>query len=116
LAALRGTDIQPSLAEIGNLEHLARFDAISEQGGEPWARLDLADTLLLTGRVAEGLTELTAAASAIPLENRADTLGAVAAVHRDFLTVAAALPPQTVTGIRSALDVCTELSKPEPAG
>jgi tetratricopeptide (TPR) repeat protein len=112
LAGLHGTDTDPPLTEIGTLELLARYNTASDQTGEPWARIDLAYALLLSGRAAEGVSELRTAASAIAVEGRAAALAVEAEVLGDFLIVADALPPQTVTAIRSAIDVCEELSNP----
>lgn len=110
LAGLRGSDTAPSLAEIGTLELLARYNTASDQDGEPWARIDLAYALLLSGRASEGVSELRAAASAIAVEGRAAALAVEAEVLGDFLMVADALPPRTVAAIRSAVDLCGELS------
>jgi hypothetical protein len=112
LAGLRGADTDPPLADIGTLELLARYNTASEQDGEPWARIDLAYALLLTGRAAEGVSELRTAAFAIADEGRAAALAVEAEVLGDFLIVADALPPQTVQAIRAAADVCAELSEP----
>lgn len=110
LAGLRGADLKPSLAEVKNLEHLARFDLSNSQSADPWARFDLADTLLLTGRHVEGLAELRAAALLIAEEERTATLTSVAEPLRDFLAITNALAPETVDAIRQALQTCTSLS------
>ncbi|MEI5101749.1 tetratricopeptide repeat protein [Streptomyces sp. PmtG] len=58
LAGARGTDPAAALDRFRRLEHLARFTAEDTTESDPWPVFDLADTLLLTGREAEGLAEL----------------------------------------------------------
>ncbi|MCQ8774305.1 hypothetical protein [Streptomyces telluris] len=58
LSAARGTDPALVFDRFRRLEHLARFAAEDAEGTDPWPVFDLADTLLLTGREADGLAEL----------------------------------------------------------
>lgn len=111
LAGLRSNDTDPARAEISTLGLLARYNAVSDQEGDPWARFDLASALLLSGRAAEGLAEFKVAAFAVAAESRTAILAAEAEVLSDFLTIADALSPQTVNAIRSAVEVCAELSE-----
>ncbi|NUP50061.1 MAG: hypothetical protein HOW97_22525 [Catenulispora sp.] len=110
LAALYGTDLGPALAEIKNLELLARYEAVSDREGEPWARLDLADALVLSGRAPEALAELRTAADLIAAASRGDMLTTESETLTDFLTVAAAFEPVVVDALALALDACAELS------
>lgn len=106
LAGLRGEDTRPAQARIRDLEHLARYTVSSGRPGDPWALFDLADALLLTGRVPAGLAELRRAMTLVAPEERASVLATVAEPLRDFLSIAPALPSETTQGIREALELC----------
>lgn len=92
------------LAELSKLELLARFE-VGEHGSDPWKRFDLADTLLLTGRVEDGLAELHSGIELIDPLNRESYLTSVVAPLRDFLD-AAVLDRPAADGVRTAIEVC----------
>ncbi|QMU72789.1 tetratricopeptide repeat protein [Streptacidiphilus sp. P02-A3a] len=112
LGGLRGEDVSPVVARIHDLEHLARFE-VSNHPSDPWALFDLGDTFLLTGRTAQGLDILRAAAAFFSAEQRAVALATVAAPLRDFLAITEALGSGTADAVHRALETCELLSWPE---
>jgi tetratricopeptide (TPR) repeat protein len=102
---------QASLARMHTLRHLARFEAetAKQPGGDseqkPWKVLDLADTLLLTGHVDEGLAELREAIDLIDPRNREAYLTSVIEPLQDFINVGV-LDEPTAAGVMKAIEIC----------
>lgn len=92
-----------ALTELRKLEFLARFE-VGEHPDDPWKRVDLADTLLLTGRVDSGLDELRAGIDLIDPLNRESYLTSVVGPLRDFLD-ADVLDEATADGVRTAIQI-----------
>jgi tetratricopeptide (TPR) repeat protein len=99
--------IRPAvLAEFRKLENLARYET-EEHPEDEWKRLDLADTLLLTGRTDEGLAEIYAGIALIDLPSRQSTLSSVISPLQDFLN-ADVLEPPTAAAVRTAIEIYEE--------
>lgn len=102
---------QAALASLHRLSHLARFQAETarQPGGDsdqkPWKVLDLADTLLLTGHVDEGLAELREAIDLIDPRNREAILTSVIEPLQDFIDVEV-LDAPTAAGVIQAIEIC----------
>lgn len=100
-----------ALASLGRLQYLARYEAEtarqpdgdSEQ--KPWKVLDLANTLLLTGQVDEGLAELREAIDLIHPRNREASLTSVIEPLQDFINVGV-LDEPTAAGVTKAIETC----------
>jgi hypothetical protein len=105
------------LGRLRNLEHLARFQAYPAPPArrDPWKGLDLTDTLLLTGRIEEGLNELRSAIELTDPQDRESSLTSVIAPLRDYLTVDV-LDESTAEGLRAAIDLCEEAISAARAG
>ena len=93
-----------ALANLRRLENLARYEADSRDRCDPWKLFDLADTLLLTGRVDDGLAELRAGIELIDVTRRESYLTSVIGPLRDFLTVDV-LDEPTTAGVREAIEI-----------
>lgn len=113
LSAAAPSTRQAALASLRRLQHLARFEAETAKlpGGdseqEPWKVLDLADTLLLTGQVDEGLVELREAIDLIDLRSREDHLTSVIEPLQDFIDVEV-LDAPTAAGVMKAIEICKD--------
>jgi tetratricopeptide (TPR) repeat protein len=94
------------MSRLRRLEYLARFEADSgKPDDEPWWKaLDLTDTLLLTGRVDEGVAELRSAIELIDPSQREFSLTSYIAPLRDFLALKV-LDNPVAAGVREAIDV-----------
>jgi len=92
-----------ALAELRKLGFLARFE-VRERSDDPWKRFDLADTLLLTGRVDDGLEELRAGIELIDPLNRESYLTSVVGPLRDFLDTDV-LDGVTADGVSRAIEI-----------
>jgi hypothetical protein len=95
------------ISQLRTLENLARFEAYRDPSRRrnPWKGFDLADTLLLTGRVEAGLAELRAAIELIDQLDRKSVLSSVIPPLQDFLAVDV-LDEATAEGVRTAIAVC----------
>lgn len=104
---------QAALASLHRLSYLARFEAetAKQPGGDseqkPWKVLDLADTLLLTGQVDEGLAELREAIDLIDPRNREASLTSVIEPLQDFIDVEV-LDEPTAAAVMKAIEICTD--------
>jgi hypothetical protein len=98
---------QAALNRLHNLEFLARFQAYPEPPArrDPWKGFDLADTLLLTGRVENGLEELRSAIELTDPRDRESSLTSVTDPLRDYLA-AGVLDETASQGARAAIDLC----------
>lgn len=107
LAAVEPETRPAVLSRLRNLENLARFQAYPDPPTprDPWKGFDLTDTLLLTGRVGEGLDELSSAIELIDLQDRESSLTSVIDPLRDYLA-ADVLDEATAAGVRAAIDRC----------
>jgi tetratricopeptide (TPR) repeat protein len=109
-----------ALTHLRKLEDLARYEANAVNRFDPWKLFDLADTLLLTGRVDDGLAELRHGIELIDPPNRESYLTSVIGPLRDFLGVEV-LDEPTTQGVRKAIDICERAitaarpPPPEPA-
>lgn len=106
LSAVETGARQDTLGELRKLEFLARFE-VEEHPDDPWKKFDLADTLLLTGRVDDGLAVIRAGIELIDPLNRASYLSSVIGPLRDFLDVGVLGEP-TADGLRTAIKLCEE--------
>ncbi|MFI9311091.1 tetratricopeptide repeat-containing protein [Streptomyces triculaminicus] len=106
LSGARSTDPSPVFDRFRRLEHLARFAAEDTAGTDPWPFFDLADTLLLTGREAEGLAQLRKAIGLVRPEEIEPVLSSVVAPLQDFLTCYQLLPPATANAVSKAVAEC----------
>ncbi|MBD0741322.1 tetratricopeptide repeat-containing protein [Streptomyces sp. CBMA152] len=106
LAGLRGTDTTPVIQQFRNLELLALFEARSTGWADAWTLFDLADTMLLTGRGAEGLTELRKAVALIPPEERQAVLTSVIEPLQDMLSISGLLAPEAADAVQGAIEEC----------
>lgn len=106
LSGVRGTDPAPVFDRFRRLEHLARFAAEDTAGTDPWSVFDLADTLLLTGREAEGLAQLRTAIGLVPIHELEAVLSSVVAPLQDFLTCNQLLPAATARAVDKAIAEC----------
>lgn len=106
LAGLRGTDTSPAVERFQRLEHLARYAAEESAWCDPWSIFDLADTLLLTGRAAEGVAELRKGIDLVAPHERKSVLGSFVAPLRDFLSVDGLLQTETAHAVQRAVDEC----------
>jgi tetratricopeptide (TPR) repeat protein len=106
---------QTALNRLRKLENLARFEAEPDDAGhrDPWKLLDLADTLLLTGRGSEGLAELLAAIDLIDPTERRSMLSSVIGPLRDFLAVDV-LDEPAAEAVREAIKVCEKTIEAVP--
>jgi tetratricopeptide (TPR) repeat protein len=97
------------LSRLRHLEHLARYQAYPAPPArrDPWKAFDLTDTLLLTGRVEEGLAELRSAIELIDPDDRESALTSVIEPLRDYLAVDV-LDQATAEGGREAIATCQE--------
>jgi hypothetical protein len=97
------------LNRLRNLENLARFQAYPEPPTprNPWKGFDLTDTLLLTGRVEEGLAELGSAIELIDPQDRESSLISVIDPLKDYLAVDV-LDEATAEGVHAAIDCCMQ--------
>jgi hypothetical protein len=104
---------QAVLSRLRNLEHLARFQAYPDPPArrDPWKGFDLTDTLLLTGRVEEGLDELRSAIQLTEPRDRESSLTSVIDPLRDYLAVDV-LDEPTAQGVRTAIDLCEKTIGP----
>jgi tetratricopeptide (TPR) repeat protein len=104
------------LSRLRKLENLARFEAYPDEPEhrDPWKGFDLADTLLLTGRVDDGIAELRSAIELIDPLDRKSYLTSVMDPLQDFL-VANVVDEPTADGIRMAIDVCRQIIGEVPA-
>ncbi len=92
------------IKQFENLVFLATF-AVEESGGrDPWKLFDLADALLVVGRVDEALLRFSQALDRIPPERRADTLRSVTEPIRDLLRFRV-LDPASERGMEQVLDL-----------
>jgi tetratricopeptide (TPR) repeat protein len=107
LSAIEPANRAAVLSRLRKLENLARYEAYPDEpeSRDPWKGFDLADTLLLTGRVDDGLEELRSAIDLIDPLNRESYLTSVMDPLQDLL-VADVLDEKTVDGVRMAIDVC----------
>ncbi|MGW1136412.1 tetratricopeptide repeat-containing protein [Streptomyces zhihengii] len=112
LSAVRHEDLTPVVERLRQLHHLALFAVHDSEGRDPWALFDLADTLLLTGRGDEGLTELDKAIARLGPSERDVAIASVAEPFRDLLRVADRLPDGTADAVRSALAACAAAATP----
>ncbi|WP_200306111.1 tetratricopeptide repeat-containing protein [Streptomyces adelaidensis] len=106
LHGARGTDPSPVFGRFRRLEHLARFAAEDAAGTNPWPVFDLADTLLLTGREADGLAELRKAIGLLRPHEIESVLSSVVAPLQDFLTFPQLLSPTTANAVSTAVAEC----------
>jgi tetratricopeptide (TPR) repeat protein len=110
LSAAAPSTRQAALTGLRRLQHLARFEAetAKQPGGDseqkPWKVLDLADTLLLTGQVDEGLAELREAIDLIDPRSREAYLTSVIAPLQDFINVEV-LDAPTAAGVMKAIEI-----------
>lgn len=107
LSAVEPGTHQAVLSRLRNLEYLARFQAYPDPPArrDPWKGFDLADTLLLTGRVEEGIGELRSAIELTDPRDRESSLASVVDPLRDYLAVGV-LDEPTAQGVRTAIDLC----------
>lgn len=107
LSAVEPDTRQAVLSRLRNLEHLARYQAYPEPPArrDPWKGFDLADALLLTGRVEQGLAELLSAIELTDPKERESTLASVIEPLGDYLIIGV-LNEATAQGVRTAIDVC----------
>jgi hypothetical protein len=111
LSAVTPSTRPAALASLRRLRYLARFEAetAKQPGGnteqKPWKVLDLADTLLLTGQVDEGLAELREAIDLIDPRNREAYLTSVIEPLQDFINVEV-LDEPTAAGVVKAIEIC----------
>ena len=117
LSAIDPTNRPAVLNRLHKLENLARFEAYPDapEIRDPWKGFDLADTLLLTGRVEAGLDELRSAIELIDPMDRKSYLTSVIDPLRDFL-IADVLDESTTAGVRNAIDVCEKAIEEAEAG
>jgi tetratricopeptide (TPR) repeat protein len=94
-----------ALENLANLEHLARY-AANRWANDPWKQFDLADTLLLTDRGAEGLDVLRRGIALIQGPERRTSLTSVIEPLYDFLSVPELLNASTATAVRQAINEC----------
>jgi tetratricopeptide (TPR) repeat protein len=101
------------LSRLRKLEYLARFQSDPENLDQrelaefPWKLLDLADILILTERVPDGLAELRKAIELIDPMDRESFLTSVIGPLRDFLAVPALSAP-AADGVREAIEICEQ--------
>lgn len=107
LAGLRRTDTAPALRRFGQLEHLALFAVQDTGSNDSWPLFDLADTLLLTGRGAEGLAALRKGVALVPQEERDAVLSSVIEPLQDVLSVDGLLAPEAADAVRRAVEECS---------
>lgn len=107
LSAVEPGTRQAVLSRLRSLEYLARFQAYPEPPAhrDPWKGFDLTDTLLLTGRVEEGLAELRSAIELTDSRDRESSLTSVIDPLGDYLAVGV-LDEAIAEGVRRAIDVC----------
>jgi tetratricopeptide (TPR) repeat protein len=107
LSAIEPAIRPAAVNRLRKLQNLARFEAYPEPPDrrDAWKGLDLADTLLLTGRVDEGLAELRAAIELIDPVDRESSLSSVIEPLQDYLAVDVLEEP-TAEGVRSAITIC----------
>jgi len=112
LSAVEPGTRQAVVSRLHNLEHLARFVAYPDppERRDPWKGFDLTDTLLLTGRAEQGLSELRSAIELVDPLDRESTLTSVIDPLRDYLAVDV-LDEPAAEGVRAAIDVCEEAIK-----
>lgn len=105
------------LSRLRNLEHLARYQAYPEPPArrDPWKALDLTDTLLLTGRVEEGLAELRSAIALTDPGDRESALTSVLDPLGDYLAVDV-LDQPTAAGVREAIAICEKAVRAARSG
>jgi tetratricopeptide (TPR) repeat protein len=115
LSAVEPDTRQATLNRLRNLELLARFLAYPDPPAsrDPWKGFDLADTLLLTGRVEEGLGELRSAIELIDPRDRVSSLTSVTDPLRDYLA-AGVLDETTAQGARAAISLCEKAISAAP--
>lgn len=106
LAGVRRTDTASVLDRFRQLELLAKFEAQNTGWGDPWALFDLADTMLLTGRREEGLTELRKAIALIPQEEQEAVLASVIGPLEDVLAINGLLSPEAHDAVHQAIEEC----------
>jgi tetratricopeptide (TPR) repeat protein len=106
LSGARGTDPSPVFDRFRLLEHLARFAAEDTAGTDPWPVFDLADTLLLSGREADGLSALRKAISLVRPHEIESVVSSVVVPLQDFLAYPQLLPPTTATAVSKAVAEC----------
>lgn len=99
------------LNELRSLQNLARYEADKDDPTtgkpDPWKVFDLADTLLLSGSVADGLAKLRGAIELTDLDRRTSNLASVIGPLRDFLA-ADVLDEQTAAGVHEAVRLCEQ--------
>jgi tetratricopeptide (TPR) repeat protein len=117
LSAVEPGTRQAVLSRLRNLEYLARFQAYPDPPArrDPWKGFDLTDTLLLTGRVEEGLDELRSAIELSDPQDRESSLASVTGPLRDYLAVGV-LDEPTAEGVRAAIDFCEKEIKSARSG
>jgi tetratricopeptide (TPR) repeat protein len=108
LSGVSGTDPTPAIESFRRLEHLARFAVADTAGTDPWCVFDLADTLLLTGREADGLLELRTAIGLVQPQEIESVLSSVMAPLEDFLAFDQLLPPEAEAAVRKAVAECRQ--------
>ena len=106
LSGVRGNDPSHVIDRFRRLEHLARFAAEDSAGTDPWPVFDLAETLLLTGREAEGLAELRKAIGQVQPHEIESVLPSVVEPLQDFLNCPDLLSPLTATAVKRAIAEC----------
>ncbi len=121
LSAVEPETRPAALRQLRKLENLARYEADSLDRRDPWKLFDLVDTLLLTGRVDEGLASLRAGIELIDSAHRESYLMSVIGPLQDFVAVDV-LDEVTTAGVREAIGLCEQAIKTaraaaaEPAG
>lgn len=117
LSAVEPSTRQAVLSRLRNLEYLARFQAYPDPPAvrDPWKGFDLTDTLLLTGRVEEGLGELRSAIELTDPRDRESFLPSVIDPLSDYLAIDV-LDEPTTQGVREAIDVCEKAIREAQAG
>jgi tetratricopeptide (TPR) repeat protein len=110
LSAVEPETRPAALAQLHKLENLARYEAEARDRRDPWKLFDLVDTLLLTGRLDEGLAELRNGIDLIDPPSRESYLTSVISPLRDFLAVEV-LDPAATAGVREAIEVCEQAIK-----
>nr|WP_221373872.1 tetratricopeptide repeat protein [Actinoplanes polyasparticus] len=92
-----------ALDSLAKLELLARYQVQSSSPERHWKHYDLADTLLLRGRTADGLAAVEDAIAATPRDEFRSTLSSVVEPLRDFLSVPNSLDQEAAEAVRAAV-------------
>jgi tetratricopeptide (TPR) repeat protein len=109
LTAVEPSTRQAVLNRMRTLQHLARFQAYPDPPvrRDPWKGFDLSHTLLLGGRVEEGLAELRTVIELTDPQERESFLTSVLYPLTEYLA-ADVLDEPSEQGVRAAITLCEE--------